>query len=198
MNPKRLFDLVLTVPGLLALSPLLALVSLWIKLDSRGPVLFRQTRVGRLGEPFQVYKFRTMVPDAEAQGLQLTTGGDARITRAGRFLRKSKLDELPQLFNVLKGEMSLVGPRPEVPKYVAYYPPEVKGLVLSLQPGITDKASIEFRHENELLDASADPEGTYIKEILPIKLHYYTTYARAHTLAGDLGILLRTLGAILH
>ena len=197
MNSKRVFDLVLTVPGVLALSPLLLAIWVWIRLDSPGPVLFRQTRVGRFGREFKVLKFRTMVTDAEAQGLALTTGDDPRITAAGRFLRRSKLDELPQLFNVLKGDMSLVGPRPEVPKYVACYPESLKGLVLSIPPGITDRASIEFRNENSLLSGAADPERTYIEEILPVKLGFYAEYARSHSLGGDLRIILRTLAAIL-
>jgi len=197
MIRKRLLDLCLTIPGLLAISPLLAVIGLWIKLDSRGPVFFHQTRVGRRGRPFRVHKFRTMVPEAPALGLELTTGQDLRITRAGQFLRRFKLDELPQLFNVLAGEMSLVGPRPEVPKYVACYPEAVRALVQSIPPGITDKASIEFRNENGLLDASGDPERTYIEEILPIKLAYYTDYARHHTALGDVRIILQTLRAIL-
>lgn len=197
MSPKRLFDVVLTVPGVLLLLPVLVLIGLWIKLDSRGPILFRQVRVGRNGKPFHVLKFRTMVSDAESMGLALTTGKDLRITRAGRFLRRFKLDEFPQLFNVLNGEMSLVGPRPEVPKYVAHYPEAVKNLVLSVAPGITDRASIEFRNENNLLDAAADPEATYIREILPVKLDYYAEYARHHSVYGDLCIILRTFQAIL-
>ena len=196
MNGKRLLDLALTIPGLIALSPLLPLIGLWVKLDSRGPVLFRQTRVGLHQKPFGLLKFRTMVPQAESIGLQLTTRGDARITRAGAFLRRFKLDELPQLFNVLRGEMSLVGPRPEVPVYVARYPEAARELVFSIPPGITDRASIEFRDENRLLDASADPERTYIDEILPVKLRYYTEYARGSSVTGDLGIIFRTLAAI--
>ena len=197
MNQKRLFDLALTIPGLIMLSPLLAGISLWIKLDSRGAVIFKQTRVGLHEKPFELFKFRTMVPGAESLGLQLTTGEDNRITVAGQFLRRFKLDELPQLINVLKGEMSLVGPRPEVPKYVACYPDTIKALVLSIPPGITDRASIEFRNENNLLDTSADPERTYIDEILPIKLRYYAEYARRHSLIGDLRIILRTIRAII-
>ncbi len=196
MTSKRLFDLALTIPGLLAIAPLLLLISLWIKLDSRGPVFFKQTRVGLRGKVFELFKFRTMVPNAEALGLQLTTGEDKRITRAGQFLRRFKLDELPQLFNVLLGQMSLVGPRPEVPRYVACYPDEVRALVLSIPPGITDNASIEFRNENSLLDASKDPERTYIEDILPIKLDFYLKYAKSHSVLGDFRIIFRTLGAI--
>ena len=197
MNRKRLFDLLLTTPGLLLLSPLLAGVSLWIKWGSKGPVFFTQTRIGLHGKPFQLIKFRTMVPDAEALGLQLTTGEDPRITRPGLFLRRYKLDELPQLFNVLKGEMSLVGPRPEVPRYVAEYPEEQRALVLSVPPGITETASIEFRDENSLLDAAEDPERVYLEQILPVKLRYGAEYARTHTLGGDVRIILRTLQALI-
>ena len=197
MIRKRLFDLALTVPGLIALSPVLVLISVWIKLDSRGPVFFKQTRVGLHEKTFDLFKFRTMVPDAESLGLQLTTGDDQRITGAGRFLRKFKLDELPQLFNVVRGEMSLVGPRPEVPRYVACYPDPIKTLVLSIPPGITDRASIEFRNENSLLNSSEDPERTYIEEILPIKLGYYAEYARHHSVIGDLYIILKTFRVIM-
>ncbi len=196
MIPKRLFDLVLTLPGVVVLAPAGMLISLWIKLDSPGPVLFRQLRVGRDGRPFQMLKLRTMVSGAEARGLALTTGNDLRITRAGRILRRFKLDEFPQLFNVLRGEMSLVGPRPEVRRYVDCYPADVKDLVLSVPPGITDLASIKFRNENSILDGAADPEETYIREILPIKLRYYQEYARHHSTHEDLRIILRTLGAI--
>lgn len=194
--PKRLFDLFWTVPGVILLSPLLAMVAVWIKLDSSGPVFFRQTRVGRYGKLFQVMKFRTMVIDAEAKGLKITVGRDPRITRSGHFLRKYKLDELPQLFNVLHGEMSLVGPRPEVPEYVACYPTDVRDKVLSIKPGITDRASIEFKDENRLLAGAADPARTYIEEILPVKLRYYVQYADEQSLWLDYCLIMRTLFAI--
>lgn len=195
---KRAFDLLLTIPGLILLSPVLALIAVWIKADGSGPVFFRQTRVGLHGNLFQIIKFRTMVTDAEKKGLQLTTRDDSRVTKAGRFLRRTKLDELPQLFNVLVGEMSLVGPRPEVPKYVEYYPAEVKDLILSVRPGITDRASIEFRDENDMLKNSDDPEKTYIEEILPVKIGYYVAYAKRHTLCDDVRIIFLTLKKISH
>ena len=192
---KRLFDLFFTIPGLLLLSPLLLLLALWIKLDSPGPVFYRQERVGRYGRPFRIFKFRTMRVDADKQGL-LTVGSDQRVTQAGRFLRKSKLDELPQLIDVARGAMSLVGPRPEVAKFVAHYPPEIRDKVQSLRPGITDWASIRMIDENEMLGAAADPERCYIEQILPQKLDYYVQYADQHSLAGDVRIILATLKKI--
>ena len=144
---KRLFDLLLSCIGLLLLAPLLLLIALLIKLDSPGPVMFRQERVGRFGKPFRIHKFRTMRHEPAGQGLQITVGADRRITRVGGFLRASKLDELPQLLDVWLGDMSLVGPRPEVPRYVAHYPAELREKVLSVRPGITDIASIEYRDE---------------------------------------------------
>ena len=190
---KRLFDLLASSLGLLVLAPVLILLSIWIKLDSHGPVFFRQERVGRHGLTFRIHKFRTMVTDAEKKGLQITVGADPRVTRAGQWLRKYKFDELPQLIDVWLGSMSLVGPRPEVPRYVAHYPPEVRDLVLSLRPGITDKASIEFRDENEILGKAADPHRTYVEEILPIKVKYYVNYANNNSLFGDFQVIVRTL-----
>ena len=192
MIVKRLLDLFLSVSGLIILSPLFLLISLWIKIDSKGPVFYRQVRVGKNMEPFKIFKFRTMVHDPHDKGLQLTTSDDKRITRSGRFLRKTKLDELPQLINVFIGEMSLVGPRPEVPKYVEYYPEEVRKIVLSVPPGITDRASLEFKNENEILHLSKDPEKTYIDEILPVKLKYYVGYVENRTLLGDIKIIIDT------
>ena len=193
MAAKRLFDLFWTVPGLIILSPLFLAVAVWIKLDSPGPVFFRQERVGRFEKPFRIYKFRTMVTDAEKKGLPLTTGKDPRITRSGEFLRRTKIDELPQLINVVKGEMSLVGPRPEVPKYVAYYPEEAKAKIFSLRPGITDYAAIEFRNENELLERAQDPEKTYIEEVLPQKISLYLKYSEERNIVLDLFLILRTI-----
>ena len=195
---KRLFDLLLAALGLLLLAPLLLLVALWIKLDSRGPVLFRQERVGRFGRPFLIHKFRTMRVEAPALGPQITVGADARITRAGRWLRASKLDELPQLWDVLRGAMSLVGPRPEVPRYVALYPAELRELVLSVRPGITDPASLRFRHESELLARAADPEREYVEVVLPAKLRLAADYVRQAGLLADLRLILATLGALRH
>lgn len=193
---KRLFDLAFSALGLLLLSPFFLAIAFWIKTDSAGPVFFRQERVGRNGRPFRIHKFRTMIVNAEARGPQLTVGRDARITPSGHFLRKYKLDELPQLIDVLSGDMSLVGPRPEVPKYVAHYPAGVRELVLSVRPGITDSASIEFRDENALLEGAADPELKYIQSILPVKLDYYRKYVEQQSLWLDMKIIGRTIAKI--
>ena len=194
---KRLFDLLLSGLGLLLLSPLLLAIALWIKIDSRGPVLFRQERVGRFGRPFLIHKFRTMAADAPARGPQITIGADPRITAAGRFLRRSKLDELPQLWDVLRGAMSLVGPRPEVPRYVALYPEAARVLVLSVRPGITDLASLQYRDEGEQLASAADPERAYVEQVLPAKLALSTQYVQEASFGGDLRLILATLAALL-
>ncbi len=194
---KRLFDWVASSLGLLALGPLLLVVAIWIKLDSPGPVFFRQERVGLGGRTFRIHKFRTMVTDAEKKGLQITVGTDVRITRIGHWLRKYKLDELPQLIDVWLGRMSLVGPRPEVPSYVDCYPEDVRVLVLSVRPGITDKASIEFKDENLILGKSADPHQAYISEVLPIKLGYYIEYVKTRSLWGDVQLIFRTFKALI-
>lgn len=178
------------------LSPLLLLMAAWVKLDSSGSVFFRQERVGQYGKTFRIHKFRTMVTDAEKRGLQITVGKDSRITRSGAFLRRYKLDEFPQLIDVVIGNMSLVGPRPEVPKYVACYPVGVRDLVLSVKPGITDLASIEFKNENTLLGQSRNPEKTYKEIIIPIKLDYYTRYAKTHNIWLDINLIFKTLVAI--
>lgn len=193
---KRWFDLLASGLGLIALSPLLMLIALLIKLDSKGPVFFRQERVGRFGKVFRIHKFRTMVTDAERKGLQITVGADVRVTRVGGTLRKYKLDELPQLFDVLLGDMSIVGPRPEVPRYVACYPEEMKDVVLSVRPGITDWASIEYKDENRILGLAEDPHRAYVEQVLPVKLEYYINYVRRRTFWGDLKIILATLVAI--
>jgi len=193
---KRLFDVLAAACGLLLLAPVLLAIALWIRLDSPGPALFRQRRVGRHGRLFDIYKFRTMA-DRPDDGRQLTVGQDARITRAGRFLRRTKVDELPQLLNVLEGTMSLVGPRPEVPRYVDRYPPAVRQTVLSVAPGITDLAAILFKDENDILGHAPDPERTYVETILPVKLEYYQRYVRERSFWLDLHILFRTLAAIL-
>lgn len=192
---KRAFDLAASLCGLLLLAPLLGAIALWIRLDSPGPVFYRQYRIGRFGVPFSIFKFRTMRAQAGA-GAQLTVGRDARITRAGRFLRHYKLDELPQLINVLQGSMSLVGPRPEVPRYVACYPPDVRRIVLSVAPGITDWASIHYKDENAILGHAVDPEQAYIDTILPVKLEYYVRYVRERSFWTDLRIIASTLTAI--
>jgi len=194
---KRLFDLLFSGGALLLLCPLLLLIAAWVKLGSDGPVFFRQIRVGLHGRLFSIYKFRTMYMDAERRGLQITVGTDPRITSQGHFLRKYKLDELPQLINVLLGHMSIVGPRPEVPRYMDQYAPEVRAKILSVRPGITDRASIEFKDENMILACSTDPHQTYIEEILPIKQKYYLKYVSHHTLTDDLTIIFHTAKAII-
>lgn len=195
---KRLFDLLAAGLGLALLAPLLLLIAVWIKLDSPGPVLFRQQRVGQGGRLFDIHKFRSMRADAPGLGPQITVGADARITAAGRWLRASKLDELPQLWDVLRGAMSLVGPRPEVPRYVALYPVELRELVLSVRPGITDIASIEYRDESRLLAQAADPERCYIEQVMPAKLALAARYVRTRSLWLDLRLIGRTLAALLH
>jgi lipopolysaccharide/colanic/teichoic acid biosynthesis glycosyltransferase len=192
---KRLFDCCAALAGLLLLAPLLLLVGLWIKLDSPGPVFYRQQRVGRHGVPFRIHKFRTM--RADAGGLPLTVGDDARVTRAGSWLRRTRLDELPQLIDVLQGSMSLVGPRPEVPRYVAHYPAGLRERALAVRPGITDPASLDFIDEAARLAAAADPEREYIERILPAKLQRAADYAEHASLATDLAVLWRTLRVLL-
>ena len=193
---KRLFDWVMSSLGLLALGPLLILIALVVKLDSPGPVFFRQERVGRFGVPFRIHKVRTMRHDPAGSGLQITVGADRRITRVGQFLRGSKLDELPQLIDVWQGTMSLVGPRPEVPRYVAHYPADLRDKVLSVRPGITDIASIEYRDESAVLARAADPERAYIDEVLPHKLALAASYVDQASVWLDIRLILRTIGAI--
>jgi lipopolysaccharide/colanic/teichoic acid biosynthesis glycosyltransferase len=194
---KRLFDLVGAVLGLVLLAPLLVGIALWIRLDSPGPALFRQQRVGRHGVPFMIHKFRTMIVDAPRLGSELTVGADPRITRAGRALRRAKLDELPQLLDVLTGSMSLVGPRPEVPRYVALYPAALRDKVLSVRPGITDPASIAYRDEGALLARVADPERVYVEQVIPAKLDHAVRYVEQMSLRTDLGVIGRTLWTLL-
>jgi lipopolysaccharide/colanic/teichoic acid biosynthesis glycosyltransferase len=191
---KRAVDVLLSALGLIALSPLLACIALLVKCDAPGPVFFRQQRVGRGGRLFRIHKFRTM--RAGGDGPPITADGDARVTRAGRWLRRAKLDELPQLIDVLKGDMSLVGPRPEVPRYMALYPPEARAQILSVRPGITDRAAIEFRDEERLLAASPDPERAYVEQLMPLKQRYYLDYVRGHSLMGDARIVADTLRAL--
>jgi len=193
---KRGFDLVASTAGLLLLAPALLLIALWVRWDSPGPALYCQQRVGRRGKLFTIYKFRTMHVRTE-DGAQLTVEHDPRITRAGARLRRYKFDELPQLFNVVLGNMSLVGPRPEVPRYVACYPEPLRRIVLSVDPGITDWASILYKDENAVLARSADPERAYIDTILPAKLDYYVRYVRERSFRTDLQIIARTLAAII-
>ena len=192
---KRLFDIAASAIGLLLLAPVLLGIAIWIKRDSPGPVFFRQERIGRHGQPFRIYKFRSMRQNNA--GLQITVGEDARITRSGRFIRAYKLDELPQLINVLLGDMSIVGPRPEVPRYVALYPAEVRAEVLSVRPGITDLASVQYRSESTLLAQSSNPEQTYVDTILPAKLALCRQYVRERSFWLDLHIIGMTLGILL-
>ena len=193
---KRLFDVVSALLGLLVFGlPMLA-VAAWIRLDSPGPVFFRQERVGRHGKVFRIHKFRTMAVDAEQRGPQLTVGADARVTRAGRVLRANRLDELPQFLDVLAGDMSLVGPRPDVPRYVEQWPPALRERVLAVRPGITDPASLKFRDEAKLLAQAADPEREYMEVILPRKLALAADYADHASLWTDLRILARTAGVL--
>ena len=190
---KRVFDLLGASLALLLLSPLMLAIAAAIKLDSRGPVFFRQQRVGRHGVLFRIHKFRTMVADAPQRGPALTVGADARITRVGRWLRRTRLDELPQFIDVLAGHMSLVGPRPEVPQYVACYPAALRERALSVRPGITDPSSLLYLDESEQLARAADPEREYIEVILPRKLQCAADYAAQANLRSDFGVLLRTL-----
>lgn len=192
---KRLFDLCFALPGLVLLAPIFLLIAVLIKLDGGGPVFYRQERVGYRGRRFRIWKFRTMVVGAERHGV-LTIGNDPRVTRVGRWLRRFKLDELPQLINVVLGDMSLVGPRPEVPKYVALYT-EKELQVLDLMPGITDPASVAFRHENEILGRSLDPERTYVQFIIPEKVSLNLDYARKATVLTDCIVILKTLATLL-
>lgn len=194
---KRFFDIFGSLFGLILLAPLMLMIALLIRLDSKGPIFFLQERVGLFGNKFQIHKFRTMTFDAESKGLQITTTLDNRITRIGFFLRKYKLDEFPQLIDVLIGRMSLVGPRPEVPCYVEYYSPEIKKLIQSVKPGITDWASIKFKDENQILSAASDPHLAYVNEVLPIKLKYSVDYVRNRTFKGDIHIILATFIALI-
>jgi len=194
---KRLFDLLGAAVALVLLSPLLLALALWIKLDSPGPVFFRQERVGRFGRPFRIHKFRTMVADAPQRGPALTIGADPRITRCGAWLRRTRLDELPQFIDVLQGHMSLVGPRPEVPRYVQHYPPDLRERALAVRPGITDPSSLAFIDEAELLARAADPEREYVEHILPRKLQAAADYAAQANLWTDLQVIARTLRVLL-
>lgn len=192
---KRAFDVAACLLALPLLAPLLLALALWVRLDSPGPALFRQERVGRGGRLFRIHKLRTMHVH-DGSGPQITRAGDARITRAGRWLRRTKLDELPQLIDVLRGDMSLVGPRPEVPRYMALYPEPARRLILSVRPGITDRAAITFRDEEALLAAAADPERAYVEQLMPRKQALYLHYVAHHSLAGDVRILWDTLRAL--
>ena len=189
---KRLFDIIFSFLGLLILLPLFAAVALLLKRDSKGPVFFRQERMGRHFKPFRIYKFRTMTVCQEGRGPLITVANDTRITRFGRFLRKSKIDELPQLLNVLKGDMSLVGPRPEVEKYVQLFRPEYEKL-LTVRPGITDFASLRYAEEEGLLALSGNWEEEYIKKILPQKIRLSLRYVENHTIFTDVSLIVKTI-----
>ena len=192
---KRLFDVVASGFGLILLSPLFLLVFIWIKMDSKGPVFFRQIRVGRGNKDFRIYKFRTMRIGSDKGSLITVGGHDSRITRSGYFLRKTKIDELPQLINVFIGDMSLVGPRPEVRHYVDYWTPEQMH-VLDVRPGITDPASIRYRNENELLEKTENPEQYYIDVIMQDKIKLYLNYVDNHGFWYDLKLIFQTLYSI--
>jgi lipopolysaccharide/colanic/teichoic acid biosynthesis glycosyltransferase len=189
---KRTFDIVVSFLGLVVLSPLLLLVALAIKLDSPGPILFRQERIGRQFHPFFIFKFRTMVHDPSGRGRLITASDDPRITRAGRLLRKTKIDELPQLINVLKGEMSLVGPRPEVRQYVELFQQDYEE-ILKMRPGITDLASLKYRDEAAVLGQSENPEEEYLRHILPDKVRLAKEYLKRSSFFFDMVLILRTL-----
>lgn len=194
---KRLCDILLSGVGLIMLSPLLIVVAIWIKLDSAGSVFYRQVRVGRHNKDFRIYKFRSMYIDSDKRGLITIGGHDPRVTRAGYYIRKAKIDELPQLINVFLGDMSFVGPRPEVRKYVDMYTAEQRH-VLDIRPGITDAASIKYRNENEILEKQADPEQYYIDVIMQDKLRINLDYVAHHSLLGDLKLIFNTFVAIAH
>ena len=192
---KRLFDIVASGLGLIVLSPVFLILAIWIKCDSEGPVFYRQVRVGRWNKDFRIFKFRSMRVGADKGSLVTIGGRDPRITRSGYFIRKFKFDELPQLINVLVGDMSLVGPRPEVRHYVDYYTPEQMH-VLDVRPGITDPASIKFRNENELMEKAEDPEKYYIEVIMQEKIKLYLEYVEKHNFLYDLGLILKTFWVI--
>ena len=197
---RRVLDLVVAIPAVIVLLPVFVVVAVWIKLDSRGPVFFLQERVGLGGRSFRIFKFRTMVTDAEQRGTQITIGRDPRITPSGHFLRKYRLDELPQLFNVLKGEMSIVGPRPEVPRYVAFYNDEQRQ-ILNFRPGLTSPATIEFSNESEVLSQNADPadpEAYYRTELMPAKIAIDLHYSLCATVWSDCAVIARTLVRLLN
>ena len=194
---KRLFDVIASGLGLIVLSPLFLILAIWIKCDSKGPVFYRQVRVGRWNKDFRIFKFRSMRVGADKGSLVTIGGHDPRITRSGYFIRKFKLDELPQLINVFIGEMSLVGPRPEVRHYVNYWTPEQMH-VLDVRPGITDPASIKFRNENELMEQAEDPEKYYIEVIMQEKIRLYLEYVEKHSFFYDLGLIFKTFFVIIH
>ena len=193
---KRLFDIIASGMGLICLSPLFAVFAIWIKCDSQGPVFYRQVRVGRGNKDFSLFKFRSMRPDSDKLGLITVGGRDPRVTRSGYYIRKYKLDEFPQLINVFLGDMSLVGPRPEVRKYVEMYTPE-QMKVLSVRPGITSLASIRYRNENDILAAAEDPDKCYIEQVMPDKLAIDLEYVKQATLLNDIRLIFSTFKEII-
>jgi lipopolysaccharide/colanic/teichoic acid biosynthesis glycosyltransferase len=193
---KRGIDCLAAATGLIMLSPVMVVIAVLIKTDSPGPVLYAQTRIGKDFTPFNFYKFRSMVINADKTGLGVTAGNDPRITRIGRWLRRTKLDELPQLLNVVKGDIALVGPRPELPRYIAHFREEYVH-ILKVRPGITDYASIEFRNEEALLNQYSDVEAAYIDNILPQKIRLYQRYLTKISLTTDIKILFKTIQKIL-
>lgn len=192
---KRAMDIVISAGALCVLWPLFLLIALAIVADDPGPVFYRQVRIGRGGRPFRIFKFRTMVVDAEKKGLSITVGRDSRITRVGAFLRRTKLDELAQLLNVLAGQMSFVGPRPEVPRYVEMYTPYQRQVLL-VRPGITDYASIAYRNENELLAGADDPERLYVETVMPDKIELNMKYLHEISPLADLRLIMETIVAV--
>ena len=194
---KRLFDIVASGLGLILLSPLFLILAIWIKMDSKGPVFYRQVRVGRGNKDFRIFKFRSMRVGSDKGSLVTIGGHDPRVTRSGYFIRKFKFDELPQLINVFVGDMSLVGPRPEVRHYVDYWTQEQMH-VLDVRPGITDPASIKFRNENELMEKAEDPEKYYIEVIMQEKIKLYLEYVERHSFLYDIGLIFKTFFVIIH
>lgn len=193
---KRIFDIVMSGLGLICLSPLFLVLAVWIKSDSAGPVFYRQIRVGRGNKDFRLFKFRSMRPDSDKLGLITVGGHDPRVTRSGYYIRKYKLDEFPQLINVFVGDMSLVGPRPEVRKYVDLYTPE-QLRVLNVRPGITSLASIRYRNENEILAKAEDPDKAYVEQIMPDKIAIDLEYVENASLTNDIKLIFRTFGEII-
>lgn len=192
---KRIFDFIASGLGMIVLCPLFVVLAIWIKLDSKGPVFYRQVRVGRNNKDFRIFKFRSMRVGADKGSLVTIGGHDPRVTKSGYFIRKFKFDELPQLINVFVGDMSLVGPRPEVRHYVDYWTPEQMH-VLDVRPGITDPASIKFRNENELMEKADDPEKYYIEVIMQEKINLYLEYVEKHSFLYDLGLIFKTFWVI--
>lgn len=194
---KRVFDIIASGLGLIVLSPLFLILAVWIKLDSEGPVFYRQVRVGWHNKDFRIFKFRSMRVGSDKGSLVTIGGRDSRVTHSGYWIRRFKLDELPQLINVFIGDMSLVGPRPEVRHYVSYWTPEQMH-VLDVRPGITDPASIKFRNENELLEQAEDPEKFYIEVIMQEKIKLYLEYVEKHSFLHDVGVIFKTFFVIIH